>query len=129
MSDAVLTDLADVADVIVRGNGKRSLTVRDLVQEARFGEIAYKELRCAVIHEGRPGAGAHGFDFGASSAHGPTYLSALFQVPPTLAFSPTFMAGVIRRCVDAFEVEVNATGRDPVPPAHCCIPLDLDEAD
>lgn len=123
----VLAELSDILDVVVVRRGRKTSTVSDLVASARFGEIAYTQMRCAIVHEGRLGERAHSFDFGPESASTPTYLSGVLTVPPTMGFSPRFMANVIRSCIDGFESEVLGAGRDPVPPVRGCIELTLDD--
>jgi hypothetical protein len=113
----VLRDLANIEGVIV----KRGDTVRDLVLRARFGEIAYEKMRCPIIHEGRLGQNAHGFKFGAESDDGPTYLSNVFAVPPSIGFAPSYMAKVIGTCTDGFEKEAEAANIDPVPKLDGCM--------
>jgi hypothetical protein len=134
LAKEVLADLADVAGKTVKvkkdkrhgrhGGGKT--TVKDLVFSARFGEIAYEEMRCAIVHEGRLGAGAHSFELGAQSDSQPTYLSGLFGVPPSIGFSPRYMVKVLRVSIDGFEAEANSEGRDPTPPPRSCIELNVD---
>lgn len=100
----VRTELADVLSRVVRH--RTQLRVEDLVLQARFGEIAYVQMRCPIIHEGRLGEGAHAFDFGRESHAGPTYLSSVFATPPCIGFAPSFMANTIRRCIDGYEAEM-----------------------
>lgn len=129
----MLTDDPLAADVLhdLHGITTQKLpkkgTVEDLVLACRFGEIAYTEMRCAILHEGRLGEGAHGFELGAESLDGPTYLSGSFGVSPSVGFSPRYMIRVLRACIDGFELEVKAAGVDPVPPPRGCIVLDLED--
>jgi hypothetical protein len=122
LADDVLRDLAGVATHVLPKGG----TVSDLVLACRFGEIAYTEMRCALLHEGRLGEGAHGFELGAESHDGPTYLSGSFSVPPSIGFFPRYMVKVLRTCIDGFELEAKAAGANPVPSPRGSIVLDLD---
>jgi hypothetical protein len=118
----LLDELHEIADREVQRAGRRTWTVADLVLGARFGEIAYEELRCAIVHEGRLGEGAHGFEL-AESAEGPTYLSGVFSAPPTIGLATGFMVRVMRLCIDGFETEARMGGLNPVPAPHRCIQL------
>ena len=81
---------------------------------SRYGAIAYKEMRSAYIHEGRPGTGTHGFKL-SQSAIRPTYSSGIHTTPPTIGFEVKFMLTVLEDCIHAFESEALALQRDPVP--------------
>ncbi len=119
----VLRELADIAAEKIKVK-KSETTVQDFVLASRFGEIAYTEMRCSILHEGRLGDGAHSFDLGHD---GPAYLSGVLTVPPSIGFHPSYMANVLRTCIDGFEREVQETGVDPVPPLRGCIVLGLDQ--
>jgi hypothetical protein len=119
----LLAEVADIAAHKVRGR----MTVRDIVLRARFGEIAYEEMRCAVIHEGQPGPRTHSFDLGTESDAGPTYLSGHFTAPPSLGFSSRYMVKVLRACLDGFEAEALSAKVDPSPTPRGSIVLRLDE--
>lgn len=121
--EEVLLTLNDIVTEMLPKGG----TVRDLVLRCRFGEIAYTEMRCAILHEGRLGDGAHGFELGPESHDGPTYLSSVFGVPPAIGFSPQYMVKVLRECINGFEVQAKGAGVDPVPPLRGCTMLDPDE--
>lgn len=81
---------------------------------SRYGSIAYKEIRSAYIHEGRPGKGAHNFSL-SRSAISPTYLSGIYTAPPTIGFKVEFMLNVLEDCINAFEADALALQKDPVP--------------
>lgn len=122
----VLEELASIASERLRVR-TNEMTVTDIVLASRFGEIAYTEMRCNILHQGRLGEGAHGFDFGTESDGGPTYQPGVFSVPPCIGFSPRYMVKVLRACIDGFELEAKEAGIDPVPPPRGCIVLDLDD--
>jgi hypothetical protein len=79
-----------------------------------YGAIAYKEMRTAYIHEGRPGKGAHGFSL-SQSAISPTYSSGVYSTPPTIGFNVNFMLSVLESCINAFEEDTLAMQQDPAP--------------
>jgi hypothetical protein len=81
---------------------------------SRYGSIAYKEMRSAYIHEGRPGKNSHGFSLGGSEIQ-PTYLSGLYSTPPAIGFKVEFMLDVLEDCIHAFEVDALSLQQDPVP--------------
>jgi hypothetical protein len=83
---------------------------------SRYGSIAYKEMRTAYIHEGRPGSRSHSFDLSMSLVQ-PTYLSKIYTTPPVIGFSVTFMLCVLEGCINAFEAESLNLRQDPVPVA------------
>jgi hypothetical protein len=81
---------------------------------SRYGAIAYKEMRSAYIHEGQIGKRAHSFDL-CESAIRPTYLSGIYNTPPTIGFRVEFMLNVLKDCIDAFESNALELQEDPVP--------------
>lgn len=81
---------------------------------SRYGAIAYKEMRNAYIHEGRPGKRTHDFKL-YGWAERPTYRSSVYGTPPIMGFSVEFMLGVFKRCIEEFEVEALALEVDPAP--------------
>lgn len=88
--------------------------IREWLTLSRYGSIAYKEMRSAYIHEGRPGNRTHGFTL-CRSAIQPTYLSGIYTVPPTIGFQVEFMLGVLKHCINSFEQDALALEQDPVP--------------
>jgi len=81
---------------------------------SRYGAIAYKEMRSAYIHEGRPGKNSHSFELGESATR-PTYLSGIYTTPPKIGFGVEFMLSVLASCIDAFEADALTLQKDPVP--------------
>ncbi|MEP0885194.1 hypothetical protein NDI49_26955 [Trichocoleus sp. ST-U3] len=81
---------------------------------SRYGAIAYKQMRCAYIHEGRPGKGTHSFKL-HGFAERPTYRSAIYATPPIMGFDIEFMLRVLGFCIDEFEADALALQADPVP--------------
>lgn len=82
---------------------------------SRYGSIAYKEMRCAYIHEGRPGSNTHSFNLSSATIQ-PTYQSGLYNVHSTIGFSAQFMLKTLGRCIDEFEAEALKLMKDPCPP-------------
>jgi hypothetical protein len=80
---------------------------------SQYGAIAYKEMRCSYIHEGRPGKNTHGYKLDGW-AEKPTYLSSVYATPPKMGFSVEFMLGVLKHCIEKFEAEALALQVDPV---------------
>lgn len=81
---------------------------------SRYGAIAYKEIRNAYIHEGRPGKRTHDFKLYEWKER-PTYQSWLYSTPPIMGFSIEFMLGVLKRCIEKFEAEALELQVDPAP--------------
>jgi hypothetical protein len=126
LASQLLVELSDIKTNVVRPKARpEDRSVEALVLDARLGEIAYTEMRCAIVHEGRLGAGGHGFDLGSESADAPTYLSDVFGVPPSIGFSPRYMVKIIHACIRGFDAEASAAHVDPVPKPHG--PIDLDD--
>jgi hypothetical protein len=82
---------------------------------SRYGGIAYKEMRTAYIHEGRPGSGLHSFNLSENSLIKPTYLYGIYITPNMIGFGVEFMLGVLEECINAFEAESLTLRQDPVP--------------
>jgi hypothetical protein len=81
---------------------------------SRYGAIAYKEMRNAYIHEGRPGERAHDFKL-SGFPEKPTYLSWLYSTPPIMGFKVDFMLKVLKQCIDEFEADALQLQKDPAP--------------
>ncbi len=81
---------------------------------SRYGSIAYKQMRCAYIHEGRAGKNTHSFELHGSGIQ-PTYCSWIYSTPPIIGFKVEFMLRVLECCIHAFESEALKLEKDPVP--------------
>lgn len=123
LADDILQEFATIQACKVQGR----MTVRDVVLRARFGEVAYEEMRCAFIHEGQSGPRTHSFDMGTESDEGPTYLPGLFSVPPSIGFTTRYMAKVLRTCLDGFQAEALSADVNPSPNPRGSIVLSLDD--
>jgi hypothetical protein len=104
-----------VREALASRPGADQAALENWLSLSRYGSIAYKRMRSAYIHEGRPGKHTHSFHF-HDSAKAPTYLSGVFGTPAILGFKPEFMVTVLERCITAFEAEALATKTDPVIP-------------
>jgi hypothetical protein len=112
VSTLLATGLAPVAQA--KDGAGRPLS--DWLLDSRFGEIAYREFRCAWLHEGRPGEATHSFNLGTDTE--PSYLTNDYSTPPQINFPTPFLVATIRACIDHFEQQVLANGLDPIPPQY-----------
>lgn len=112
VSTILATDLAPVAQTKDRSG--RSLS--DWLLDCRFGEIAYRECRCAWLHEGRPGEATHDFNLGTNTE--PTYITNDYSSPPQISFPTPFLVVTTRTCIDNFERQALANSIDPIPPQY-----------
>lgn len=111
-------DIISLAEeVIANCPGVNRVELERTLRLSRYGAIAYKRMRSAYIHEGRPGRDTHSFRFHESSS-GPTYLSGVLSTPAVIGFTPEFMTAVLERCIEEFEKDAAAHKVDPVPPPH-----------
>jgi hypothetical protein len=88
----------------------------DWLLDSRFGELAYREFRCAWLHEGRSGEALHSFNLGTETA--PTYLTNDYSTPPQINFPAPFLVATLRSGIDNFEQQALANGIDPIPPQY-----------
>ncbi len=110
--DPYFSSLAE--DVVTNCPGVDRMLIEKWLRLSRYGSIAYKRMRSAYIHEGRPGEGTHSFQF-HESATSPTYLSGVLSTPAVLGFGPEFMSKVLERCIEEFEKDALSLKVDPVP--------------
>jgi len=112
VSTLLATGLGPVAQA-KDGSGR---PLSDWLCDSRFGEIAYREFRCAWLHEGRPGEATHSFNLGTDTE--PTYLTNDYSTPPQINFPVPFLVATLRACIDHFEQLALAKGFDPIPPQY-----------
>ena len=88
--------------------------LRYWLRNSRYGHIAYKEMRSAYIHYGKPGNKAHGYVMSGNDTR-PTYCSCIYSSSGFLGFSPQFMLTTLCQCIDSFEREAQQYEIDPYP--------------
>jgi hypothetical protein len=105
-------------DMIVAASKKHtgidSKNLKNWLKFSRYGSIAYTTMRCAYIHEGRPGNNTHSFHLSGTTIQ-PTYQSGLYNVPSTIGFSVQFMLNTLEHCINEFEAEAFRLMEDPCP--------------
>lgn len=105
--NSIIASLRDYSEI-------NCIDIEEWLILSRYGAIAYKEMRSAYIHEGRPGKRTHSFELHQCEVQ-PTYLSGIYTTPPVISFSVEFMVRTLEHCIDAFEAESLTLQQDPVP--------------
>lgn len=103
-----------IAEALVTYPATNCAELKEWLTFSRYGAIAYKQMRSAYIHEGRPGKSSHGFELHASGIK-PTYLSSIYSTPPIIGFKIEFMLHILECCIYSFESDALALEKDPAP--------------
>ena len=103
-----------ITEALVTYPATNRTELKEWLTFSRYGAIAYKQMRSAYIHEGRPGKSSHGFELHGSGIK-PTYLSWIYSTPPVIGFKIEFMLHILGCCIYAFESDALALEKDHDP--------------